>query len=144
MRRSRDPSGRYPAVIKADGLAAGKGVIIADRRGAGARSARRLLVEHRFGTDRVVVEERLIGEELSLLALCDGVRALPLAPPRTTSASSTATRVPTPVAWAPTRRCPAIERAAMRSELVGQVHQPVVDELMRGAGRRSTACSTPA
>ncbi len=38
-----------------------------------------LLVEHRFGTDRVVVEEFLVGPEVSLLAICDGERALPLA-----------------------------------------------------------------
>ena len=71
---------RYPAVIKADGLAAGKGVIIAQDEAAGARSARRSCsCERRFGTERVVVEEHLDGEELSLLALCDGQTALPLA-----------------------------------------------------------------
>ncbi len=69
----------YPAVIKADGLAAGKGVIIAQDEAEAREALQQLLVERRFGTDRVVVEEYLAGEELSLLALCDGETALPLA-----------------------------------------------------------------
>jgi len=71
--------GSYPAVIKADGLAAGKGVIIAQDDAEAREALTQLLVERRFGTERVVVEEYLVGEELSLLALCDGERALPLA-----------------------------------------------------------------
>jgi phosphoribosylamine--glycine ligase len=74
--------GGYPVVIKADGLAAGKGVVIA----AGEREARAalegMLVERRFGEHPVVVEEFLDGDELSVLALCDGESALPLAPAR--------------------------------------------------------------
>ena len=70
----------YPAVLKADVLAAGKGVIIA----ADEREARAALdvffAEQRFGETEVVLEEFLEGEELSLLALCDGERAVPLAP----------------------------------------------------------------
>ena len=70
----------YPAVLKADVLAAGKGVIIA----ADEREARAALdvffAERRFGDTEVVLEEFLEGEELSLLALCDGERAVPLAP----------------------------------------------------------------
>ena len=65
----------YPAVLKADGLAAGKGVIIAARPARRARgAARRSSSTRRFGEagKRVVLEEHLEGEELSLLALCDG------------------------------------------------------------------------
>ena len=58
----------YPVVIKADGLAAGKGVIIAADEAEAREALTALLVEHRFGTDQVVVEEFLDGEELSLLA----------------------------------------------------------------------------
>ena len=72
----------YPTVIKADGLAAGKGVVIAADE-AGARTALEdMLVAKRFGDEPVVVEEFLAGEELSLLALCDGQRAVALAPAR--------------------------------------------------------------
>ena len=69
----------YPTVIKADGLAAGKGVIIATDEAQARAALEDLLVAHRFGTEQVVVEEFLDGEELSLLALCDGETAVPLA-----------------------------------------------------------------
>lgn len=70
----------YPTVLKADGLAAGKGVILcADE--AEARSALDVFfTERRFGETTVVLEEFLEGEELSLLALCDGENVVPLAP----------------------------------------------------------------
>ena len=70
----------FPAVLKADGLAAGKGVITV----ANAEEARRALdlffQEKVFGAsgDRILVEEFLEGEEVSLLALCDGKTALAL------------------------------------------------------------------
>ncbi len=69
----------YPAVIKADGLAAGKGVIIAADEAEARQALSDLLIGHRFGTEQVVLEEYLVGPEVSLLAICDGVRALPLA-----------------------------------------------------------------
>jgi phosphoribosylamine--glycine ligase len=72
----------YPAVIKADGLAAGKGVVIAADEDEARAALEAMLVERRFGDAPVVVEEFLDGRELSLLALCDGETALPLAPAR--------------------------------------------------------------
>jgi phosphoribosylamine--glycine ligase len=73
---------RYPAVIKADGLAAGKGVVIAGDEPEARAALEEMLVERRFGEVPVVVEEFLEGVELSLLALCDGENAVPLAPAR--------------------------------------------------------------
>src|SRR5215210_7642842 len=70
----------YPAVLKADVLAAGKGVIIANDEREARAAADVFFGEKRFGETEVVLEEFLEGEELSLLALCDGERALPLAP----------------------------------------------------------------
>jgi phosphoribosylamine--glycine ligase len=63
----------FPVVLKADGLAAGKGVIIAHDRAE---------AEQALGTlqGRLVIEEFLTGEEVSFIALCDGRDALPLAP----------------------------------------------------------------
>ncbi|MBV9836892.1 MAG: ATP-grasp domain-containing protein, partial [Solirubrobacterales bacterium] len=72
----------YPVVIKADGLAAGKGVVIAEHERQAREALEQLLVERRFGTERVLIEEFLEGEELSLLALCDGANAVPLASAR--------------------------------------------------------------
>ena len=71
-------------VIKADGLAAGKGVTVADTSAQAEAALREIFVEGRFGDGEVsaVVEERLTGEELSLLAVCDGERAVALAPAR--------------------------------------------------------------
>ena len=101
-------------VVKADGLAAGKGVTVAENPEQARSALREIFVEKRFGggpsnatpwvaertsgdawrrrgrpqgmpgaaEPSAVVEELLVGEELSLLALCDGVRAVPMAPAR--------------------------------------------------------------
>ncbi len=65
----------YPVVIKADGLAAGKGVVIADDRAAAAAAVHAAMVERSFGGagDRVVFEEFLRGQEASYFVLADGV-----------------------------------------------------------------------
>lgn len=64
------------AVIKADGLAAGKGVIVADTRDEALAAIDRLADQY---GESLLVEERLAGEEVSLLCLCDGLTAIPLA-----------------------------------------------------------------
>jgi phosphoribosylamine--glycine ligase len=69
-----------PCVVKADGLAAGKGVIVADDA-AEAEVALRLIMEERaFGAagEAVIVEERLDGEEVSVLAFADGQTDIPM------------------------------------------------------------------
>jgi phosphoribosylamine--glycine ligase len=70
----------YPAVLKADGLAAGKGVIICGTEEEAREAVGVFFEEQRFGDTEVVIEEFLEGEELSVLALCDGENVLPLAP----------------------------------------------------------------
>ncbi len=70
----------YPLVLKADGLAAGKGVIICTTESEARDAIGVFFEERRFGETEVVMEEFLEGEELSLLALCDGENVLPLAP----------------------------------------------------------------
>ncbi len=69
-----------PIVLKADGLAAGKGVIVARNKKEAEEAIEAMLVERRFGSagDRIVVEEYLEGLEASLFALSDGQRVLPL------------------------------------------------------------------
>ena len=61
-------------VVKADGLAAGKGVIVAESRDEAANAIRDILVDRRFGDagSEVLLEERLTGPEVSVLAFCDG------------------------------------------------------------------------
>lgn len=71
----------FPIVIKADGLAAGKGVIIADSQTEAEQALRDMLQEARFGSagHRVVIEEFLTGEEASFIAIVDGDVIVPLA-----------------------------------------------------------------
>jgi len=80
---ARAARGRFglPLVLKADGLAAGKGVIIAADADELEAALKALFEERRFGasSDRVVVEQFLTGEEVSFMALSDGERLLPLA-----------------------------------------------------------------
>jgi phosphoribosylamine---glycine ligase len=73
-------SATYPVVLKADGLAAGKGVIICTSEEEAREAVDVFFTERRFGETEVVLEEFLEGEELSLLALCDGENVVPLAP----------------------------------------------------------------
>ncbi len=123
-----DAAAPYPAVIKADGLAAGKGVIIAASEPEARAALEELLVEHRFGTERVVVEEHLVGPEVSLLAICDGVRALPLASAQDYKRIFDGDRGPNTGGMGSYSPVPAID-ASRAAELVALVHQPVLDEL---------------
>jgi phosphoribosylamine---glycine ligase len=70
-----------PIVVKADGLAAGKGVVVARTEAEAIDAVRSMLSGSAFGAagSRVVVEEFLDGEEASFICLCDGVRAVPFA-----------------------------------------------------------------
>ena len=74
------PDGGY--VVKTDGLAAGKGVLVTTDRAEAEADIRDKLSGSSFGDAgrRVVIEERMVGPELSLLAVCDGQRGVALAP----------------------------------------------------------------
>jgi phosphoribosylamine---glycine ligase len=68
-------------VVKADGLASGKGVILCDNANEAIEAIDTIMTKRKFGAagNRVVIEERLSGEEASFIALCDGKAILPLA-----------------------------------------------------------------
>ncbi len=70
-----------PCVVKADGLAAGKGVAVCDGPAEAEQALAEIMGERRFGDAgaRVVIEERLVGEEVSYYAVTDGERVVPLA-----------------------------------------------------------------
>jgi phosphoribosylamine--glycine ligase len=120
----------YPAVLKADVLAAGKGVIIALDEREAREAIDVFFAEKRFGETEVVLEEFLEGEELSLLALCDGERAVPLAPAQDykrifdgdVGANTGGMGSYSPV--------PGVDADRAR-EIAAAVHQPIVDELRR-------------
>ncbi|HIT18501.1 MAG TPA: phosphoribosylamine--glycine ligase [Candidatus Fimivivens faecavium] len=73
---------RYPAVIKADGLALGKGVVIAKDENEALEAVRSMMEDKKFGESgsRVVIEEFLEGVEVSVLAFTDSVSVVPMAP----------------------------------------------------------------
>jgi phosphoribosylamine--glycine ligase len=120
----------YPAVIKADGLAAGKGVVIARDEAEAREALEAMLVERRFGDHPVVVEEFLEGSELSLLALCDGETALPLAPARDFKRIGEGDTGPNTGGMGSYSPVPEVDEALV-DRIRAEVHQPVVDELAR-------------
>ncbi|HEY7961535.1 MAG TPA: phosphoribosylamine--glycine ligase [Solirubrobacteraceae bacterium] len=152
-------------VVKADGLAAGKGVTVADTAQEAERALREIFVAERFhessgagaggghttgvvgsdtgaaGSDgdstpgsgpRAVVEERLRGEELSLLALCDGERALAMAPARDYKRIFEGDRGPNTGGMGSYSPVAGFDAERVR-EISAAVHQPIV-ELMRERG----------
>jgi phosphoribosylamine--glycine ligase len=72
----------FPVVIKASGLAAGKGVILPDNPAEAEAALRRIMLDGEFGAagEEVVIEERLTGPEVSLLAFTDGATVRPMPP----------------------------------------------------------------
>jgi phosphoribosylamine--glycine ligase len=120
----------YPAVLKADVLAAGKGVIIAQDERAARAALDVFFGEKRFGETEVVLEQFLEGEELSLLALCDGERAVPLAPAQDYKRIFDGDEGPNTGGMGSYSPVPGIDAERAR-EIVALAHQPIVDELRR-------------
>jgi phosphoribosylamine--glycine ligase len=118
-------------VVKADGLAAGKGVTVANDASEARAALEEIFVENRFGAGgaSAIVEELLIGEELSLLALCDGVRALPMAPARDFKRAFDNDLGPNTGGMGSYSPVAHIDASTV-DELAAAIHQPVVD-LMR-------------
>jgi phosphoribosylamine--glycine ligase len=118
------PAAAAPCVVKADGLAAGKGVFVchtAEEVDAGVRKAAAL-----GGT--IVIEELLEGPEVSLFALCDGRRAIPLGAAQDYKRAGDGDTGPNTGGMG--AYSPALGADEAR-ELVERIHQPVVDELAR-------------
>lgn len=111
-----------PYVVKDDGLAAGKGVIVTDDRDAAIR--------HAAGRATVIIEEYLDGPEVSLFALSDGTTVLPFEPAQDfkrvgdgdTGPNTGGMGAYTPLAWAPD---------GLTEEVVATVIQPTIDEMRR-------------
>jgi phosphoribosylamine--glycine ligase len=127
-------------VVKADGLAAGKGVTVADSPEQALAALREVFLEGRFdasdpahahaGGASAVVEERLSGRELSLIALCDGRDAWPLAAARDYKRIRDGDRGPNTGgmgAYSPVAEVPG----KGEWHLAPILHQPIVEELGR-------------
>jgi phosphoribosylamine---glycine ligase len=115
----------YPAVLKADGLAAGKGVIICTSEGEARAAVDIFFTEQRFGDTTVVLEEFLEGEELSLLALCDGENVVPLAPAQDYKRIFDGDRGPNTGGMGSYSPVPGFGAAEVE-KIVDAVHRPVV------------------
>ena len=116
-----------PHVVKDDGLAAGKGVVVTDDRAAALEHARACLAKP---DGRVVVEEFLDGPEVSLFCVCDGQTVRPLAPAQDFKRVGDGDAGPntggmgaySPLDWAP---------AGLADDVVARIAQPVVDEMAK-------------
>jgi phosphoribosylamine---glycine ligase len=122
----------YPAVLKADGLAAGKGVIIAASEAEARDATDVFFVERRFGQTEVVLEEHLAGDELSLLALCDGENVVPLAPAQDYKRIFDGDEGPNTGGMGSYSPVPGFEPERVEA-IAETVHRPIV-ELMRRRG----------
>ena len=117
---------KAPCVIKADGLAAGKGVFVClteQELTAGLRGVAAFPGE-------IVVEELLVGSEVSLFALCDGARAIPLTPAQDFKRAYNGDSGPNTGGMGAYSPVPGIGRREVE-ELVDLVHRPVLEEMAR-------------
>jgi phosphoribosylamine---glycine ligase len=119
---------RYPVVLKFDGLAAGKGVVIAQDEMEADVALHDFLVDQRFGPGSVVIEEHIEGEELSLLALCDGESALVMAPAQDYKRIFEGDQGPNTGGMGSYSPVAGVDDDLV-AEVARTVHQPVVDEL---------------
>jgi len=115
----------FPTVLKADGLAAGKGVIICSTEAEAREALDVFFTEQRFGATTVVMEDFLEGEELSLLALCDGENVVPLAPAQDYKRIFDGDEGPNTGGMGSYSPVPGFGAAELE-EIVEQVHRPVV------------------
>ena len=120
----------YPAVLKADGLAAGKGVIICQTEAEALAAVDVFFTERRFGQTTVVLEEFLEGEELSLLALCDGDNVVPLAPAQDYKRIFDGDEGPNTGGMGSYSPVPGFGPAEVE-EIVDLVHRPIVAAMAR-------------
>jgi phosphoribosylamine--glycine ligase len=113
-----------PIVIKADGLAAGKGVIIAETKQQAIEAVEDMLAGNRFGSagHRVVIEEFLDGEEASFIVIADGKNALPMASSQDHKARDNGDKGPNTGGMGAYSPAPIVTEA---------IHQKVMDEVIK-------------
>ena len=128
-------AGPVPIVIKADGLAAGKGVVVARDHAAARAAAHAMLAEHAFGAAgaRIVVEEFLAGEEASFIVMTDGDHAVPLATSQDHKARDDGDRGPNTGGMGAYSPAPVVD-AAQSARIMQTIIQPTLAG-MRADGR---------
>lgn len=121
-----------PIVVKADGLAAGKGVVVAHTRKEAEEALRACLLERRFGEAgrKVLLEEYLEGEEASMLALVSGTQVVPLAPAQDYKRALDDDRGPNTGGMGSYSPVPAVSKS-VQDFVIEQITRPTVEELAR-------------
>jgi phosphoribosylamine--glycine ligase len=127
-------------VVKADGLAAGKGVVVAQSREEAIAAARSFLSGEAHGAAgaTLVLEELLVGDEVSLLALCDGLSAQPLLPARDYKRVGDGDLGPNTGGMGAMAPVPGFSQAEAE-RICALAHEPVLAELER-RGARFSGC----
>ena len=122
----------YPLVIKADGLAAGKGVVIAEDRAAAEAVIQDVMVSRKFGAsgERVVLEEFLSGQEASYFVLADGASFMPLSSAQDHKRIFDDDRGPNTGGMGAFAPSPLIT-AEMERNVIETIVQPVLDGMVR-------------
>jgi phosphoribosylamine--glycine ligase len=117
----------FPVVVKADGLAAGKGVTVAPDRAAADAAIKSAMEEGQFGAagQRVVLEECLEGPEVSFFALCDGRRAVPLMSAQDHKRAFDGDQGPNTGGMGAFAPSPLVD-ASLRSEIMQRIVAPVI------------------
>ena len=126
-RAEADRPGSHGVVVKADGLASGKGVVVCDTAGDGERAIEALIGA---GADRLVLEERLAGPEASLIAICDGRTAIALPPARDHKRLRDGDEGPNTGGMGAYSPLPDLDDAAADA-ILANVHRPILAALAR-------------
>ena len=129
-----------PIVIKADGLAAGKGVVVAMTRDEALAALDEMMGAHKFGSagNRVVIEEFMEGEEASLLAFTDGKTIVPMLAAQDHKRVNDGDQGPNTGGMG--AYCPApVMTDALKEKTVKEVLRPIVDALAK-EGRPYSGC----
>ena len=118
----------HPVVVKASGLAAGKGVVVCEDEVEAQAALDRLMVRRDFGPagDTVVIEERLRGPEISILAFSDGKTVVPMAPARDHKRIYEGDRGPNTGGMGAYAPAPDVDEALV-NDVVERVLQPAVE-----------------
>ncbi|HET7148902.1 MAG TPA: phosphoribosylamine--glycine ligase [Candidatus Nitrosopolaris sp.] len=120
-------------VIKADGLAAGKGVVVCDTQDDALAALDMMMVKNEFGLagHKVIIEERLFGEEASFIAICDGKTIVPLASSKDHKRIFDNDQGPNTGGMGSYSPAPLID-----SELAGKIMKDVMEPTVTGMSKR--------
>jgi len=121
-----------PLVVKADGLAAGKGVVVCDNAEQAIAAIDTIMTKKEFGLagSKVVIEERLAGEEASFIALCDGKSIMPLASSQDHKRIFDGDKGPNTGGMGAYSPAPVVDKE-LHEKIVKQVMEPVVSTMKK-------------